>query len=63
MDCTSETGYPLDNSHQTDNTSYFENGTILILDEQSIRINLAVYPSNLTDFEEDYPSQTDNPPL
>ena len=34
MDCLSGTGYPLDNSHQTDNTSYFENGTVLILDEQ-----------------------------
>ena len=34
MDCSSETGYPLSNLHQTDNTSYFENGTVLILDEQ-----------------------------
>ena len=29
---TLETGYPLDNSRQTDNTSKFENETVLILD-------------------------------
>ena len=36
MDCSnsSETGYPLSNLHQTHNTSYFENGTVLILDKQ-----------------------------
>ena len=30
-----ETDYPLNNSRQTDNTSPFENGTVLILGEQS----------------------------
>lgn len=30
-----ETDYPLNNSRQTDNTSLFENGTVLILGEQS----------------------------
>ena len=34
-DYPSETaGYPLDNSRQTNNTSLFDNGTVLILDEQ-----------------------------
>ena len=33
MDCSSETGYPLDNLHQKNNKSYFENGTVLILDD------------------------------
>ena len=33
-DYPSETGYPLDNSRQTNNTSLFDNVTVLILDEQ-----------------------------
>ena len=35
MDYKFEKGYPLDNSRHTDNTSQFENGTVLILDEKS----------------------------
>ena len=34
-DYLSETGYPLDDSRQTDNTSSFEKGTVSILDGQS----------------------------
>ena len=34
-DYKSKKGYPLDNSRHTDNTSQFENGTVLILDEKS----------------------------
>ena len=32
---TLETDYPLNNSRQIDNTTKFENGTVLILDEKS----------------------------
>ena len=35
MDHLSETGYPLDNSCQTNNMSKSENGMVLILDGQS----------------------------
>ena len=34
-DYKSEKGYPMDNTRHTDNTSQFENGTVLILDEKS----------------------------
>ena len=52
----SETGYPLYNSGQTDNTPQLENGTVLILDEQYVWINPSVYQSISTDFEDGYPS-------
>jgi len=52
----SETGYPLDTSRQTDSTSQFENGTVSILDEESVWINPSVYPSISTDFEDGHPS-------
>ena len=42
-------GYPLDNSGQT------ENGTVSVLDEESVWINPSVYPSISTDFEDGYP--------
>ena len=42
-DYPSETGYPLDNLRQTDNTTLkFENGTVLIFDEQSAWLYLSV---------------------
>ena len=34
-DYSCETGYPFDDSRQIDNTSEFENGIVLILNEQS----------------------------
>ena len=34
-DYPSETGYPLDNSRRTDNTSEFEKGMVLILNGES----------------------------
>jgi len=40
-DHSSETSYPLDNSRQTDNTSFFENGRVLTLAVKSAWI----YPS------------------
>ena len=50
-DYKSEKGYPLDNSRHTDNTSSFENGTVLILDEIFFfRFNFI--RQLLTDFED-----------
>ena len=46
-----ETDYPLNNSRQTDNTSLFENRTVLILGEQSAWLFPFDLPSILTDFE------------
>ena len=34
-DYSCETGYPFDDSRQISNTSYFKNGIVLILNEQS----------------------------
>ena len=34
-DYSCETGYPFDDSRQIGNTSYFQNGIVLILDKQS----------------------------
>ena len=49
----SETGYPLDNSRQTDNSRLnLKNGTLLILDGQATWLYLSVSPSILTDFED-----------
>ena len=49
----SETGYPLDNSCQTDNSRLnLKNGTVLILDGQATWLYLSVSPSILTDFED-----------
>ena len=49
-DYPSEMGYLLDNSRETDYTSSFENGTVLILDEQFACLYPSAYPSILTDF-------------
>ena len=49
----SETGYPLDNSRQADNSRLnLKNGTVLILDGQATWLYLSVSPSILTDFED-----------
>ena len=49
----SETGYPLDNSRQTDDSRLnLKNGTLLILDGQATWLYLSVSPSILTDFED-----------
>ena len=53
-DYSCETGYPFDNSRQIGNTTQFENGMVLILNEQSAWL----YPSILTDsLKMDYPFQ------
>ena len=53
-DHSCETGYPFDNSRQIGNASSFENGMVLILNEQSAWL----YPPILTDsLKRNYPFQ------
>ena len=64
MNYPSETGYPLDNSHQTDNTTLIIwKWSVLIFDEQSVRLYPSVHPSILPGFEDGYPSLVWKQPL
>ena len=51
-DYPSETGYPLDDSRQTDNNLKMKRFQCLIFDEQSASLYPSVHPSILTDFED-----------